>query len=102
MYSKSANEIIRELNGLIVNTKETAEYIRLNSEPASESDVPYSKLWGYIADKADSMADRLTEAIDRITTLERGSDEITAMLMILKLVEYAVFQSDIIAFQGDL
>lgn len=47
------------------------------------------------------MADRLTEAIDRITTLERGSDEITAMLMILKLVEYAVFQSDIIAFQGD-
>ena len=48
------------------------------------------------------MADRLTEAIDRITTLERGSDEITAMLMILKLVEYAVFQSDIIAFQVDL
>lgn len=102
MYSKATDEIIRELNSLIVQAKETAEYIRANGESDSETPIPYSKLWDYIADKTDAMADKLTEAMERVTAIEQRPDEITAMLMIIKTVEYAVFQSDTVAFQAGL
>ena len=100
MYSKATDEIIRELNGLIVQAKETAEYIRTNGK--SDSEAGMSKLWDYIANKTDAMSDKLTEALERVTAIEQRPDEITAMFMIVKTVEYAVFQSDTAAFQAGL
>ncbi len=101
-YSKATEEIIRELNALIVKAKETAGYIRANGEASSESDLPYSKLWNYIADKTDAMTYKLNEALERVNAIEQCTDEITAMLIIIKTVEYAVFQSDTVSFQAGL
>lgn len=102
MYSKATDGIIRELNSLTVQAKETAEYIRTNGGSVSEAALPYSKLWNYIADKTDAIADKLKEASERVTAIELCPDEISAMLMIVKTVEYAVFQSDTVVFQAVL
>lgn len=102
LYSKSTDEMIRALNGLIVQAKETAEGIRKSKEADPETAAYYSDFWDYIADKTDAMADTLTETLERITVIAKRPDEITARFIIVKTVEEAVFQSNIIAVQTGL
>lgn len=102
LYSKSTDEMIRALNGLIVQAKETAEGIRKSKEADPETAAYYSDFWDYFADKTDAMADTLTETLERITVIAKRPDEITARFIIVKTVEEAFFQSNIIAFQMGL
>ena len=102
LYSKSADEVIRELNSLIVQAKETAEHLRKNKSSDPEIAAWYSDFWDYIADKTDAMAGTLTETLERITTIAKRPDEITARFIIIKTVEDAVFQLNLITFQTGL
>lgn len=102
LYSKATDEVIRELNGLIVQAKETADYLRKNKGSDPEIAEAYSDFWDYIADKTDAMADTLTETLERITVIAKRPDEITARFIIIKTVEDAVFRLNLITFQTGL
>lgn len=102
LYSKATDEVIRKLNGLIVQAKETADYLRKNKGSDPEIADAYSDFWDYIADKTDAMAGTLTETLERITVIAKRPDEITARFIIIKTVEDAVFQLNLITFQTGL
>jgi AraC family transcriptional regulator len=49
MYSKVTDEMLRELNALIVQAKEAADYTRKNSTAISRDCAGYADYWGHIA-----------------------------------------------------
>lgn len=100
-YSKAADEIIRELNGLIIQARETAAHTRArpDSEPASTFYTPF---WEFIAAQAETMADELSAALSRVTALPQQPDGIFARFRIIKAIEDTVFRSHITAFQARL
>ena len=102
LYSKTTDEIIRELNHWIVQSKETAAYTRKYVETASKAAEFYLQFGNYIAARADHMADELTKTLDRVTSITQHPDEITVRFVILKALEDAAFQSRITAFQARL
>ena len=102
LYSKTTDEIIRELNHWIVQSKETAAYTRKYVETTPEAAEFYLQFGNYIAARADHMADELTGTLDRVTSITQHPDEISARFVILKALEDAAFQSHITAFQARL
>ena len=102
LYSKTTNEIIRELNSLIVQSKETATYTRKYVETAPEATDFYLQFGNCIADRANDMADDLTKMLDQITSITQHPDEISVRFVILKALEDTAFQSRITAFQTRL
>lgn len=111
LYSKSTDEMICELNGLIVEARETAAFIRKNKDNDSPVSACYLDFWEYIANKTDKMAETLTEALkpiaetanqlDKVTAVIK-TDEITARFIIIKIIDRAVFQLSTIEFQTGL
>ena len=101
MYSKAAQEIIRELNSLIVQARDTAGYTRREGTK-SEAGVFYSQFWNYIAHRAQVMADMLEKTLEEITVIQHRPDEISARFRIIKAIETAAFEASITAFQAGL
>lgn len=121
-YSKPTDEIIRELNSLIVQAKETAAYARKHKEDTAENisnatieETPegetnhksnaaagYSQFWERIAKRTDIIADGLTETLTHITAIIQRPDEISARFRILNALEDAASQTHITAFQAGL
>lgn len=102
LYSKTTDEIIRELNSLIIQAKRTADDTRENMGINLEAAAFYNPFWEFIAARAENMADSLAEALNRITSIPQRPDEISARFLILKSIEDAVFQSHITVFQINL
>lgn len=100
--SKAMEEMIRELNSLIVQAKETAAYTRKKVETSAETVVFYSRFWNIMAERTEAMGDKLTQNLGRITAIAQQPDEISARFLILKTMEDVAFQSDIMAFQAGL
>ena len=97
IYSKTTDEIIRELNGLIVQARETAEYTR--KEGKGGSTAFYASFWECIAARADAMAGELSRPLDRVTAIARRPDEIMFRFEIINAIEDAAFQAHVIVFQ---
>ncbi|MDE7281410.1 MAG: AraC family transcriptional regulator, partial [Ruminiclostridium sp.] len=102
LYPKTADEIISELNRLIVQSEETAEYLRKNNDPHSDTIRFYSDFWEHISAKTDALAKTLSGVLKRITDEEKRPDEITARFILIKTVEDAVIQLNLINFQTGL
>ena len=102
MYSKSAEGMVRELNSLIVQAKETAEDTRKYKGAAQEAAVVYAQVWEFAARRADKMAGQLEEVLKRITSVTQNPDEISARFLIVKAVEDAAFEASVTAFQVGL
>lgn len=102
IYSKAADEMIRELNSLIVQARETAEYTRKCVKANAGTAIFYSRFWDVVVDKTESMAENLAQILSRITAIVEQPDEISARFMILKAMEDTAFQSGMIAFQAGL
>lgn len=102
IYSKTTDEIIKELNGLIVLAKETAAYTKRSIEIKSEAAVFYFRFWNCIADRTNAMADELTNKLDCITDIAQCPDGISARFLILKAIEDSAFQFGVTAFQAGL
>lgn len=101
MDSKNTEEMIRELNSLIVQAKETAEASRKQNH-AEDSTAAYAKVWEFAAGRAEKMAEELKAALGRVTDLTRRPDEISARFLIIKAVEDAAFEASVTAFQVGL
>jgi hypothetical protein len=96
LYSKSTDEIIRELNDFIVAAKETAKTVRKNTVPE------YTAFWNDVADATDTFADSMNDVIRRITSIADSPDEITSRFAIMKVIEEIAFQSNLLAFSTGL
>ena len=92
LYSKTTDEIIRELNGAIVKTKEAAEYVRKNCGPE----------WGDVADKTDTRAERLKSSLSVIGAIGERPDEIGGRFAIINAIEGMAFESNLQAFHVGL
>ncbi|HBA51307.1 MAG TPA: hypothetical protein DCZ91_26610 [Lachnospiraceae bacterium] len=102
MYSKSAEGMVRELNSLIVQAKETAEDTRKYKGADREAAAVYAQVWEFAARRADKMAGQLEEVLKRITSVTQNPDEISARFLIVKAVEDAAFEASVTAFQVGL
>ena len=100
MYAKNTDEIIRELNQLIVQARETVDFTAKNRNIPDAA--AYAEFWDYTAVRTGAAADALTETLERITAIVRRPDEISARFMILKAIEDAAFQFQLTAFQTRL
>ena len=96
-YSKTTDEIIRELNDFVVKAKETADLARKGSGLQE-----YAPFWSGIAGATDACADRVKGVLERITSIAERPDEITKRFEIIKIVEDAAFNSNLLAFNAGL
>lgn len=102
MYSKTTDEIIRELNGLIVEAKEIADYTRKHTGDTTEAKAFYEPVWNYAADRTENMAGQLTELLERIGNIAGCPDGISARFLIVSAIEDAAFVFSLTAFQTGL
>ena len=102
MYSRTTEEILKELNGMIVQAREVAEASRSCRRKETELPSGYVPFWKLMADKVEKTADQLTELLERVTVITQCPDKITVRFLIIKAVEDAAFQFNVIAFQAGL
>lgn len=102
LYSKTIDEIVRELNNWIIQSKEAAAYTIKYVATIPEVTEFYLQFGNCIAARANDMADDLTKMLDQITSITQHPDEISAHFIILKALEDAAFQSRITAFHARL
>lgn len=98
MYSKTTDKIIREMNALIVEARETADYTRKDGK-AGEATEFYGKFWELTAARTEEMARQLKEILERVTDMAEHPDGITARFQIIKVMEDAAFASNVTLFQ---
>ncbi|MCL2663137.1 MAG: AraC family transcriptional regulator [Oscillospiraceae bacterium] len=95
-YSKTTDEIIRELNNFIVKAKDTA-----NASRKCEV-TEYIPFWNVISSATDKYADRTKDVLNRITAIAEHPDEIINRFSIVKVLDDIAFQSNLIAFNVGL
>lgn len=98
MNSKKADEMVRELNGLIVRAKETAD----NTRAYKSGDAVYLQVWELAAERTEKMAERLKAVLEDVTAVTKSPDEISASFLFVKAVEDAAFEASVTAFQAGL
>lgn len=102
IYSKTMDEIIRELNAWTVQARETAAYTRKQMGTDTGAVRFYSRFWNMIAGKTEAMADKLLQNVSRVAAVACRPDEISARFLIMDVIGETAFQSDLIAFQAGL
>lgn len=102
MNSKATDEMIRELNSLIVQAKETAADISKQKGVAKDAAAVYSQIWEFASERAEKMAEELKNVLEYVTSVTQSKDEISARFLIVKTVEDAAFEASVTAFQVGL
>ena len=102
MNSKNTDEMIRELNSLIVQAKETAADTRKQKGVTGDATTVYAQAWEFASERAEKMAEKLKKVLECVTSLTQGTDEISARFLIVKAVEDAAFEASVTAFQVGL
>ena len=96
IYSKTTDEIIRELNAFIAKARELSESARRIDSKW------YAQFWASIADDTDSIANRLNAVLCRINSISENPDEITNRFAILKVIEDIAFETNVMALHVGL
>lgn len=102
LYSKTTNEIIRELNSLIVQIRETAEFTCKMKEKEQEAAVFYGQFLELLAERAQRLSGELSEILGTITDIARCPDQVSARFMLMKAIEDVAFWSNMMSFQARL
>ncbi len=102
MNSKTTDEMIRELNSLIVQAKETAADTRKQKSVTGDAAAVYAQAWEFASKRAEKMAEELKKVLECVTSVTQGTDEISARFLIVKAVEDAAFEASVTAFQVGL
>ncbi len=99
LYSKTTDEIIRELNSLIVELRQAAGFTRKIGEKQKEAAAFFGEFFQLLAARADQMAGGLSGSLEGITNIARCPDQISARFLIIKAIEDAAFWTSITDFQ---
>lgn len=95
-YSKTTDEILRELNDFVAKAKETAKMAR-------KCDLPwYTEFWQSIADKTDTLTDPIMRALTRVSDIAVNPDQITNYFNIIDVIGDTAFQMHVMAFHVNL
>ncbi len=98
-YSKNTEQIMKELNALIVRTKETALSARKSRLAA---DAVYSAFWDSVADRTETIANDLQTILSRITDMTQCPDEISNRFLLMRTMEDTTFRSYVLSLQVGL
>ena len=102
VYSKHADEIIKELNSLIVQAKETAADTKKYRGADVQAIALYEQFWELIAGRTEKMAEELQEILKRVAIVTQDSDEISAHFLLVKAIDDTAFEANVTAFQAGL
>mgnify|MGYP002510469899 CR=1 FL=1 len=101
MYSKTTDKIIRELNALIAEARETADYTR-KYRGTGHGEEFYGQFWEFMAARTEEMAGELAKILEQVTAIAQRPDGITARFRIIKAMEDAAFTCSVTVFQTGL
>ena len=100
--SKYTDELIKGLNSLIVQAKETAKDTREYRGADAQAIVLYKQFWELIAERTEKMAEELQKSLKSVTTATQDSDEISAHFLLVKAIDDTAFEAGVTAFQAGL
>ncbi len=95
-YSKSTDEILRDLNDFIVTIKKVAECVNKRADEMKLTGV------GVISGETNVLADRLFERCKAINSLSDNFSEINKRFEIIKALEDIAFMTNVLAFNLNL
>ena len=101
-YSKNTEQLIRELNALTVQTKETAFYTRKSSLEITTAPAFYATFLNSVADQTDTIADNLQTILSRITDITQSPDQISNQFLLMKTIENTAFHAYVLSLQVGL
>ena len=81
---KSTDKMTGELNNLIVQAKEAAAAARKYKGSGEETAAVYTRIRDFAAGRAEKMAGRLEEVLERVTSMTQNPDEISAHFLMVK------------------
>jgi AraC-like DNA-binding protein len=92
-YTKTTDEIIRELNRYIIKARDWANSARAkkNTHPA------HDLVWNTWADDTEELADRVKAALDRVSAMAESPDEITSRFTIIGIIDSVAFETNVTA-----
>lgn len=102
VYPKHTDELIKELNSLIVQAKETAEETKKYQKTDVQAAAFYGQFWELAAGRAEKMAEELKEILTRTTMVTQNSDEISAHFRLVKAIDDIAFEANVTAFHVGL
>ena len=102
VHSKHTDELIKELNSLIVQAKETVEETKKYQRTDVQAIAFYKQFWELIAERTEKMAEELQEILKRVATETQDSDEISAHFLLVKAIDDTAFEANVTAFQAGL
>lgn len=102
VYSKHMDKLIKELNSLIVQAKETVADTEKYQEADVQAAVLYGQFWKLAAGKAEKMANELEQILKRVAMAAQDSDEISAHFLLVKAIDDIAFEANVTAFQVGL
>lgn len=101
-YSTHTDELIKELNSLLVQAKETAADTKKYQEADVQAAAFYGQFWELVAGRTEKMADDLKEILKRVAMVNQDADEISAHFLLVKAIDDIAFEANITAFQAGL
>lgn len=102
VHSKHTDGLIKELNSLIVQAKETAADTKKRRGADAQAAAIYEQFWELAAERTEKMAEELQKVLKSVAAAAQGPDEISARLLLIKAIDDAVFEADVTAFQAGL
>jgi len=90
-YSKTTDEIVRDLNHFIAQARAWADSARAKKHNNTFQET----VWNSFAEDTDAMADRVEKVIRRVSSIADNPDEITSRFALVKIVDDVAFETNI-------
>lgn len=98
-YSKTIENIVKELNTFLLQLKETTEYTKNQNIIIQETNTFYEEFWDCIANRMECIANHLQTTLYHIIEESQYFDKISTYFLLIKTIEDISFQSFILSFQ---
>ena len=100
-HSQNTEQLLKELNALIIRTKETALFTGKSKleQPAA---ALYSDFWDSVIDRTEAIAEDLQGILKRISDIPRCPDEISNRFLLMRTMEDTTFRSYVLSLQVGL
>jgi len=100
-HSQNTEQLLKELNALIIQTKETAQFAQKSKleQPAA---ALYSDFWDSVIDRTEAIAEDLQGILKRISDIPRCPDEISNRFLLMRTMEDTAFRSYVLSLQVGL
>lgn len=100
-HSQNTEQLLKELNALIIRTKETALFTG-KSKLEQPTTALYSDFWDSVIDRTEAIAEDLQGILKRISEIPRCPDEISNRFLLMRTMEDTAFRSYVLSLQVGL